>query len=132
MIETLHYLTDEEERAIKQTIPWESIDYGVRNLVRMANNVEGLATLQSCAGHISPQPDGFSVDATQLAVRATKAITTRILFEIAPRVGIRDISLRYWNDGTFWMNIETDPADRYRFYELFEVLQNDANKGSNG
>ena len=119
----IHYLTDEEEQAIKQSIPWDSIDAKIRGSVRLANEVEGIATLQSCAGHVHPLEDGgFSVDAALIAFRATKERTLQILFDAAPRAGILDASLRFFGDGTFWICVECEPPERWRLYDLFKEL----------
>jgi len=123
---TLHYLSEEEERAIKQSIPWDSIDCKIRDLVRFANEIKGIATIQSCAGHVQPlENGGFLIDAAHVAFRTTENITTRVLFDIAPKTGVTDAGLRYFNDGTFWIYIEVDPSERSRLYDLFRELQGD-------
>jgi len=119
----LHYLSSEEEDAIKATIPWHSIDPGARELVLLANKVDGIATVQSCAGHIDLNEDHFSVQASHIAFRATRERALEVLFDLAPRVGILDVSLRYWLDGSFWICVESDPAEKFKLYELFRMLQ---------
>ena len=119
---SLHYLTTEEEKSIKANIPWESIDTRALELVRIANKVSGIATIQSCAGHISPKEEGFHVREARLALRTNVERTIQILFDAAPRVGITDIEIRYFRDGTFWLDLLTRPTEHFRFFELFEIL----------
>jgi len=118
----LHYLTTEEERAIKANIPWEFVDQRALELVRVANKIEGVATVQSCAGHISPTDEGFYIRSASLAFRLSEARTHQILFNAAPSVGITDIEIRYFEDGTFWLNLIVHPTEHFKFFELFEAL----------
>lgn len=124
----LHYLSLEEERVIKNNIPWESVDPDVRDLVLLANSVEGIATLQSCAGHVTPSGDGFHIRSAYLTFRATEDRTQNILFVLAPEVGITNVSLRFFDDGNFWISLESDPAEKFRLYELFRKMLANAEK----
>lgn len=120
----LHYLTDEEELAIKRTIPWDSIDSEIRGLIQLANEVEGIATLQSCAGHVHLlENSNFSIHSAHVTFRATQKRMMQILFNTAPMQGIMDINLRFFDDGTFWIRIEAEPSERWRLYNLFRELQ---------
>lgn len=120
---SLHYLTDEEEQAIKRSIPWDSVDSKARGFVQLANEVKGIATVQSCAGHAHPlESGGFSVDSAHVAFRATQERTMQILFDAVPEEGIPDVWLRYFDDGTFWIHVEVEPSERWRLFNLFEKL----------
>lgn len=121
----LHFLSPEEERAIKDSIPWESLDYKIRDLVRLVNTIDGVATVQSCAGHIHPIEEGFSVDCAHIALKATKDRTLQILFDILPSIRQLEAHIRYFSDGTFWISVDVDPASKYRLHELFKKLAGD-------
>lgn len=120
----LHYLSPEEEQAIKANIPWESIDQHIEDLVLFANQVTGLATVQSCAGHAHPTSDGetIQVDAANLCFRCTEQIAHDVLFSVAFSAGIRDVSVRYFDDGTFWISLEVEPSERGRLFECMRLL----------
>lgn len=119
---TLHFLSSEEEKAIKANIPWEMVDRWIREAVRLANEIAGIATVQSCAGHISSKSDGFHVQSATIAFRASEERAQQILFDVAPKAGVWDVEIRYFSDGTFWISLHTDPSERPRLYELFETL----------
>lgn len=123
----LHYLTPEEEAAIKKTIPWEEIDRKIRDLVRLANEVKGIATLQSCAGHVQPRDDYFTVDSAEITFRATEERALEFLFETIPnwREECVEVGVRYFNNGTFWLSIGVDPSERGTLYDLFRKLRGD-------
>ena len=119
----LHFLTSEEESAIKRSIPWESIDVKARELVLLANEVKGIATLQSCAGHVKPGLDiPWKISAAFIAFRVTKKRMEQILYGLCPELGIWDVNIRYFEDGTFWICIEVDPAHRQRLADFFSKL----------
>jgi hypothetical protein len=122
-MKTLHYLMQEEENSIKANIPWESIDGKARDLVWYANTVDGLATVQSCAGHIHPNEwGGFMIEPAQIAFRCDEEIARFVLFAYAPGVGIRDVSVRYFDDASFWICVESDPSELGKLYDLFTLL----------
>jgi len=126
----LHYLTPEEEKAIKRNIPWERLDRDAVEVVRLANSVKGIATVLSCAGHFRPRkkepPEGFDVVQSMIALRATEKMTDKILFEYAPRYGIKDAQVRYFNDGTFWIALLTHPTEKGNLITLFHELKKEA------
>jgi len=120
----LHYLTPEEEQGIKANIPWESVDRKARDLVQFANSVPGVATIQSCAGHIRLKDNGsFYVSNACIAFRTTREIAERVIFELAPSVGITDVELRYFDDSTFWVSVLADPSEHGKLYALFRQLK---------
>jgi hypothetical protein len=125
-MEILNYLTPEEEAAIKANIPWERLDENVRDLVLFANQTSGIATLQSCAGHITPALDGelrLSIDPANIAFRATKERLRQIVFEIGPVLGI-DVNIRYFDDATFWVCFDDiDPSNHEVLRAAFRALQ---------
>lgn len=118
----LHFLTPEEENAIKSSIPWRSIEPRVRDLVALANEVSGIATLQSCEGHVFLKDGIFEVDETLIAFRATKERTIELLFTLIPKCKLTDVEIRYFSDGSFWICVSTDPAERGKLFELFRKL----------
>lgn len=118
----LHFLTPEEESAIKNSIPWRSVERGIRDLIALANTIPGIATLQSCEGHVFLRDGGFEVEETHIAFRATEERTMELLFNLIPKYQITDIEIRYFSDGTFWICIHTDPAERNKLFELFRSL----------
>ena len=123
MIE-LHYLTEEEEQAIKVNIPWTRLDPEIRELVMLFNKIAGIATLQSCAGHINlGENNSFIIDNAHITFRATLERTERALYIAVPMCNIADVSLRYFEDGTFWISVETDPAQKYKLYRFCELMQ---------
>jgi len=118
----LHYLSIEEKEAIETSIPWGLLDRRILELVRVANELDGIVTVQSCAGHISPITDGFHVRDAHIALRATESRARQILFDVAPSVGISDVELRYFRDGTFWIKLIVHPTEHFKFFELLEML----------
>jgi tRNA(Phe) wybutosine-synthesizing methylase Tyw3 len=121
-VSALHYLSPEEERAIKSSVPYEGIEARIRGLVLLANSIPGIATLQSCAGHVRVRGEDFIVDATHVVFRANQEMTQEILFNAAPKAGIPDASLRYFDDGTFWIALECDPSESGKLWYLFRKL----------
>ena len=120
----LIYLDSEKEKAIKSKIPWHKIDAEIRDLVQFANSIDGIATVQSCAGHVIYKGDGtWEVDSAEIAFFATKDITMKILFEIWPMVGDSDANLRYFEDGSFWICLCADPSETKRFFEAFRRIK---------
>ena len=118
----LHFLSIEEEQAIKTNVPWEFFDRRMLELVRVANAISGIAPVQSCAGHIRPIADGFHVEDAHIVFRATESRARQILFDVAPSVGISDVELRYFRDGTFWIKLIVHPTEHFKFFELLEML----------
>jgi len=119
----LHYLSPEEESALKRSIPWARLDRHVRDLVRKANTIAGLATVQSCAGHIRPNGEGFNVSDASLTFRCDQDIAHRVLFSDAALCGISDVSVRYFDSGTFWLTVTVDPADLGKLDDLVNLLR---------
>jgi len=120
----LHYLTPEEEQAIKSNIPWPSIDRRIRELVKYANTIDGIATVQSCAGHIRINERGeFHISSAHIAFYTTYKRLIEILFVAAPQIAFEDVSIRYFRDGTFWVCVECDPAEKSKLYDLFRILK---------
>ena len=117
-----HYLSSEEEKAIKEAIPWNNLDRLIREVVRLANRVEGIATVQSCEGHVRPNDEGFTIDPAHITLKATEERTQEILFDIVPGLEFVNVSLRHWGDGRFWLSIEVDPSERWKLYRLVEQL----------
>lgn len=121
---TLHYLSAEEEVAIKNSIPWEDIDAGIRDLVSVANRIEGIATVQSCTGHIKQLEGGlFNVESAQITFKVTHNRLVELLFEAIPYSKVGDVEMRYFEDGTFWLCIRSDPAEKKKLYDVFDYLQ---------
>lgn len=126
----LHYLTPEEEKAIKSNIPWDEIDEGIKELVRFANKISGVATLQSCEGHTLWCDGSWEVESAHICFHVSgEDMARNILFVYAPNAGVTDVSLRYFKvDGSFWICVYADPAERGRLYDLFRSLK-DLRKG---
>ena len=125
----LHYLSIGEEKTLKRTIPYEDIDERIRHLVSYANKVDGLATLQSCGGHVIPKEDDqFEIQGAHIAFRATREIADKVIFDIAPRVGIMDVEIRYFNDGVFWILTGVDPSEHQKLFDMIDELFNINNK----
>jgi len=123
----IHFLTNGEESAIKSNIPWAKIDPEIRDLVKFANEISGIATLQSCAGHVYQDDNsGFHIEPACIVFKANKKWTEQTIFHIAPKYGIRDVSLRYFNDGSFWIDIGVDPAEHWRLWNFFKYMKEDA------
>lgn len=120
-------MSSEEERAIKEAIPWNSLDRYIREVIRLANKIEGIATVQSCEGHVHPSDEGFTIDPAHIVLKATEERTLEILFDIVPSLEFVDVNLRYFGDGTFWFSIEVDPSERWKLYKLVEQLGSNSN-----
>lgn len=126
----LHYLTPEEEQAIKSKIPWQNIEWEIRELVRVANEIQGLATVQSCAGHVTllntedVVKGHFHVRKAHICFRCTEKIAQAVVFGLASKHDILDVSLRYWVEGSFWVRVEAYPAEVGQLFHLFEELKN--------
>jgi len=120
----IHYLTPEEERAIKRNVPYGRLDTDIVEVVRLANSVKGIATVQSCAGHYRRKgtTEEFDVRAASVVIRANEEMTNKILFEFAPRFRITDIQIRYFTEGTFWLNLLVEPTEKHKLIALFEEL----------
>ena len=121
----MHYLSKKEETAIKSNIPWEDLDPGAIELVRIANTVKGIATVQSCAGHIKPKKDlmgGFHVRNSCLSFRCTEDRAHEILFDKACEYLI-DTELRYFSDGTFFISLLVEPGNRTKLFKLLKALK---------
>jgi len=120
---SVHYLTREEEESIKANIPWEKIDRGIRELVMRFNKLDGIATLQSCAGHVTPiDNDCFRVASASICLRVSEERYDEIL-KLAPMCGIRNVKLRYFTDGTFWIALKWEPSEYGVAYDLARRLQ---------
>jgi hypothetical protein len=123
---TLHYLSKEEEAGIKRSIPWKDIDEGIRDIVALANSIDGIVTKQSCAGHVKHLlEDGegtFYVQSANITFRANLECTVKALFDLIPRMGFLDACLRYFGDW-FWISIDCDPSERGKLREFFERLK---------
>jgi len=117
----MHFLTEAEEHHIKRTVPWESLDVGVRELVRLYNTIDGLATVQSCAGHVTPHSDGFSIDCAHITLRVAERWWPKIV-GVFFEAGVRDITLRQFNDGSFWVSAEVDPGEKHLLYTAVRAL----------
>lgn len=119
----LHYLSPEEEIAIKKSIPWRMIDTKFLELVRYINTIEGIATVQSCEGHIRSTDTGFDVSNSNICFRATEERASQVIFDLAPEVGINDIGIRYFSDGSFWISVRTHPTQSHKIQDLFRKLK---------
>ena len=121
--QTLHYLSPEEEAAIKSSIPWESIDAGIRDLVSTVNKIEGIVTVQSCAGHIKQTDSGFYIESANITFKVTHERMIEFLFEAIPQSQIDDVEIRYFQDGTFWLYIRSDPSEKSKLYDVFNYVK---------
>jgi len=120
----MRYLNAKEERIIKGNIPWEHIDPNIRDLVSFANTINGLATVQSCAGHIKAlKTGGFNISDAHIAFKGTERIIRNALFQAVPKCNIRDVSIRRFDDGSFWICVYVDPAEKSKLYELFRFIK---------
>jgi len=121
----LVYLSPEREAAIKRNIPWDRIDSRIRSLIWRFNQVSGIATTQSCAGHVKSIGDGaFRVSEASVALFVTK-VRFEELLQLIPGCGITDIDLRYFSDGTFWMCFGWPPESYEPAYKLTRILLGD-------
>lgn len=121
----MRYLSHNEEKAVKENIVWENIDAGIRELVLLINRIDGIVTLQSCAGHVRPSNKSemlFDIQNSMICVRTTREIMNKILFYYAPKYIREDVSIRYFNDGAFWISLEAEPSQNWRLYKLFREL----------
>lgn len=120
----LHYLSPEEETAIKKSIPWRMIDTNFLELVRFINTIKGIATVQSCEGHIKSTDTGFFVrSCAKVCFRANRKRTNQVLFDLAPEVGIEDVEIRYFGNGSFWINVGTHPTQSHKIQDLFRKMK---------
>ena len=121
-VKMLHYLSPEEERAIKKSIPWAEIDSKIREVVKLANGLNGITTVQSCEGHVESDDDCFMVQSSSICFRATRQRTLEFLFEVVPdwRKDCVEVGIRYFSDGSFWLSIDVDPSRRRELYDLFK------------
>lgn len=118
----LHYLTSEEETAIKESIPWEHLDFRILDVVRLLNQISGIATVQSCGGHLTPTEDGFEVQSAHVAVKASEEMTHKLLFDILPDLRFIGVEIRYFLDGTFWICPSVHPTEFNKLYTLCRRL----------
>lgn len=114
----VHYLTKAEEQSIKSDIPWSRIDRRIRELVLRFNKVDGVATVQSCEGHVRPINDqSFHVSSANVCLKVNQERYKEIL-DLAPQVGFEDVSLRYFKDGSFWICLEWEPDSYASAFDL--------------
>ena len=143
---SLVYLCPEREAAIKQNISWEGIDVGIRMLVLRFNQAVGIATTQSCAGHVQllgsdaqslPAPTTlntkkdtyeFRIEGAYIAMFVNETRFFQLL-TLAPQCGIRDISIRYFDDGTFWICLEWEPGKNDPAFEITWILLGEKGSG---
>ena len=117
MIE-LRYLTPKEEKYIKKNITWRDLDVNIMHFVKHINDtIQGIATVQSCAGHVKELKEGFHIEESVICFKATKKRTYQALFVLPQLVGIEDISIRYFKDGSFYIHVGCHPN------EFIEKLQ---------
>ena len=117
---TIH---EEEELEVKQNIPWQNIDPLIIECVRLANEIPGLVTVQSCEGHVRPNGDGFSVDSALVAFKFTNKFTVKEILELADHVKISDVSVRFFDDGSYWIILSTYPSFRCRLFQFFQLMK---------
>jgi len=126
----IRYLSTEEEEAIKAKIVWENIEPGIREIVWVANSIDGIATVQSCQGHVDPPRDeseGFHIRNTLICIRTTRERAEQILFKYGPKYLREDVSIRYFHDGWFWLCLEAEPGEnKGRLRKLFMEMKEDA------
>ena len=119
---TIVYLDEDTERAIKARIPWKEIESGIRTLVWRLNQVPGIATYESCEGHVKPKGDDiFQVSSAHIAMRVTEERLLELL-KLAPECGIMDISIRHFGTGWFWVLLGWEPDDYAPAWELTRRL----------
>jgi hypothetical protein len=119
----VHYLSPQEEKDIKRSIPWRTIEPGIVEVVRLLNTIDGLATVHSCEGHVRPIDGGISSDNAFICARMSESVTNRVLLDGVFACGIRDASLRFFEDGVFWVCLEVYPASVDKLYCLYRELR---------
>lgn len=98
------FLSPEEERGIKQSIPYSDIETGIVDVVKAINEMQGIVTLQSCQGHTTKMNDQtWHVQNPHVAVYCNQEWYTFLTGMRLPCTG--DISIRYFDDNTFWICI---------------------------
>lgn len=118
----LVYLSPEREAAIKRSIPWAEIESRIRGLVWRFNQIEGIATTQSCAGHVKPLGEEvFQVQGAHIAMFVSEERFLQLL-TLAPECGITDVSTRYFDDGTFWVCLGWEPESYEPAYKMTRIL----------
>ena len=127
---SLVYLCPEREATIKQNISWEGIDVGIRMLVLRFNQIAGIATAQSCAGHVQLiDNDTFQVDDAYIAMFVNENRFIQLL-TLAPQCGIKDIKIRYFDDGTFYICLGWEPGKNDPVLKITRILLGEEEKCS--
>ena len=121
---TLVYMNLQEEANIKRNIPWDDLDPKIMEIVRIANQIKGIATVQSCAGHVKPDGKEFFVENAHLALKFSSDFTPGLLLEIANRVGISDVSFRLFDEG-FWVCIAVEPGYRTKLRDFLKAVNDE-------
>lgn len=121
----MRYLEKPEEAGRKATVPWEQIDPKIRDIVRLANSIDGVVTTQSCEGHVTPSEDGvgFHVRSAHVSMMMSES---RMLdaIQVAPRAGIESLTFAFMTyDGSFEMTVWVEPSERGKLQEFFEMLK---------
>jgi len=118
----LVYLCSKREASIKQNIPWDKIDARIRGLVWRFNQVPGMATTQSCAGHVKSKGDEvFQVQEATIALFVNRKRLFQLL-TLVPQCGLTDLNIKYFTDGTFWACFSWEPESYEPAYKMTRIL----------
>ena len=118
---TLAYMSPQEEADIKRNIPWDDIDVKILKTVKFANNIPGIATIYSCAGHTKPDRAEIFMEYAYLRLRFTKDYTPEQMLNAALCVGISDVSFCLSNKSV-WVYISVEPGYRKKLREFLKVV----------
>ena len=121
---TLAYMSPQEEADIKRNIPWEDLDPKILETVRIANSIDGIATVQSCAGHIKYDGEELFTENANLAFLFNRGYKIESLLETAQHVGISDVSIRFFGEG-FCMCLSVEPERREKLRDFLEAVNNE-------